>query len=188
MLEQNWTRFSHCKAAGDLGINNEQRWCTTSAFPRPWFASLLLASLPSLQCPRHSLHVSLTARIALYTPHLPLWASLSHHLTISPLPLQTLMRRSAQRRLLAKGKRLSRWVLGIPCARVKLTVSLPQWTVTTSATDSTWRYIESVGQTDISLGYPAITPGTRVRGVNDQSEDYIYFNIIDAETEGDNYL
>ncbi|KAF8677435.1 hypothetical protein RHS04_06086 [Rhizoctonia solani] len=55
------------------------------------------------------------------------------------------------------------------------------WTVTTSATDSTWREIQSETYRGISLGYPTAKSDIRVRGIDENSKDFYYFNMVDNE-------
>ncbi|CAE6445565.1 unnamed protein product [Rhizoctonia solani] len=62
------------------------------------------------------------------------------------------------------------------------------WTVVTSATDSTWREIQSVKYPGISLGYPSAKREIRVRGIDENSEDFYYFNMVDVAKEGYYYV
>ncbi|CAE6370846.1 unnamed protein product, partial [Rhizoctonia solani] len=62
------------------------------------------------------------------------------------------------------------------------------WTVTTSSTDSTWRELQSASYPGISLGYPTAKREIRVRGIDDNSDDFYYFNMADTGKEGYYYM
>ncbi|KAJ1306470.1 hypothetical protein OPQ81_007473 [Rhizoctonia solani] len=62
------------------------------------------------------------------------------------------------------------------------------WTITTSATDSTWREIQSNRYQGVSLGYPTAKREIRVRGSDENSEDFYYFNLVDTSKEGFYYV
>ncbi|CCO33878.1 hypothetical protein RSOLAG1IB_12494 [Rhizoctonia solani AG-1 IB] len=62
------------------------------------------------------------------------------------------------------------------------------WLVTTSATDSTWRRIQSEKYPGISIGYPTPQREVRVRGIDENSEDFSTFNLVDTGKEGYYYM
>ncbi|CAE6480579.1 unnamed protein product [Rhizoctonia solani] len=62
------------------------------------------------------------------------------------------------------------------------------WEVSTSATDSTWRELRSTTYPGISLGYPTAKDGTRVRGIDETSDDFYWFNLVSSGKPGYYYV
>ncbi|KAH7326812.1 hypothetical protein B0J17DRAFT_722752 [Rhizoctonia solani] len=58
------------------------------------------------------------------------------------------------------------------------------WSVATHPSDSNMRELQNLQHSGSSLGYPTATRETRVRGVDNSSEDFYHFNIQDTQKEG----